>query len=612
MSNRIYTTIPAPKVPRNTFNRSRPNSLSMPFQRTVPTLVEEIYPGDMMRCNPELFARLQPMIAPVMNNMKISTHFFYVPLRTLNKHFSEFMFNNRTGDYSDVLPYCYTGTLWTIVYQLENVGLYSSAAEVIRLLDFIGLPFRYSSKSTVQGFVQSWLADDWNARVAGGVLAPAGNEPTYNSGSRVNLAPFFAYQKLWSEYFRDENVEEDPFVAFEDSVSEDVFDWTGDVSSKLNSILTGGYPGNVASLFMLRRRAWAHDRFTSSLPFAQRGPDVLLPISGTAPVVYREGSMTEYGPSPDPSTDPGGLIVFPIATQSSPPSSEMKFPAVKSSQSTSVLGALGSTSLPQSTPFAYDPNGTLDVDFSAAGLTTTINDFRIAERVQRWFENDARGGVRPNEGTLAHFGIRTPDSTLDRAEFIGGSMQPIVVSDVAQTSESTSDSPQGTLAGKGTSYKSNRGFRMFFTEHGFVFGICSALVRANYWQGIPKMFSRMQRDEYYWPEFANLGEEPVYTKELYADATSVSEDDVFGYVPRYSDLKSAVGEVHGDMRTSLNFWTQTREFSSKPVLNREFLFGDPSLSPFAVQSLYSDPIILTIQFHLKASRLMPFYGVPTL
>lgn len=602
MSNKIYTTIPAPKLPRNTFNRSRPNSLTMPFQRNVVTLLEEIYPGDIMRCNPELFARLQPMIAPVMNNMKISTHFFYVPLRTLNKHFSEFMFNNRTGDYSDVLPYCHTGTLWKLVYTLEGIGQYAIAAEVIRLLDFIGLPFRYSSKTTAAAFVQAWLADEWNANVAGGSLEVGADAPTYQTGSRVNLAPFFAYQKIWSEYFRDENVEEDPFVDFESTTSEDVFDWTGDKSSTLNSIFTGGYPLNVAWLFMLRRRAWAHDRFTSSLPFAQRGPDVLLPISGTAPFSITSGLLQD---APGSGTFTGGSGAYVVASKTAGTGPQAADLAGDPPTPLSVFVSSGNT---RKIPFNL--GGTLD--FDDAALATTINDFRIAERVQRWFENDARGGVRPNEGTLAHFGIRTPDSTLDRAEFIGGSMQPIVVSEVAQTSETTVTSPQGTLAGKGTSYKSNNGFRMFFTEHGMVFGICSALVRANYWQGIPKIFSRMQRDEYYWPEFANLGEEPVYTKEIYADATAVDEDDVFGYVPRYSDLKSAVGECHGDMRTSMNFWTQTREFANKPELNKEFLFGDPSLSPFAVQSLYSDPIILTIQFHLKASRLMPFYGVPTL
>ena len=591
MSNRLYTSIPAPRVPRNTFDRSRPNSLTMPFQRCIPTMVEEIIPGDLFRVNPEVFARLQPMIAPVMNNMKISNHFFFVPLRTLNKHFAEFMFNNRNGDYSEVLPYTVTNVLYHIVYDLEDSGTSSArilAAELIRLYDFIGLPFRYSSATTVANFVGAWLDDTYNIEVSTQEL-------------RVNLLPFFAYQKIWSEYFRDENVEEDPFVEFEADAGYDVMGLTGDVSSRLVDDPTEW----AMHILRLRPRAWAHDRFTSSLPFAQRGPDVLLPIAGQADVTYKEGfllgdvtpvktaKIVTHGGNPDVETK-AQLGVYASGSQDY----LRQYPASGANKYAAAL----------------DPAGSLEVDFDNAALTTTINSFRRAERLQRWYENSARGGVRPNEATLAHFGVKTPDSTLDRSEFLGGSMQPIVVSDIAQTSQTTNGengSPQGTLAGKGTSYKSNPGFKAYFTEHGYVFCFTSALVRANYWQGIPKVFSRMQRDEYYWPEFANLGEEPVFTKELFA-GQNVNEDTVFGYVPRYSDYKSATGELHGDMRSSLNFWTQSREFANKPELNREFLFGDPSLSPFAVQSLYTDPIIVTMQFHVKASRLMPFYGVPTI
>lgn len=604
MSNKIYTSIPAPKVPRNTFNRSHPNTLTMQFQRVTPTLLEEIYPGDMFRCSPEVFARLQPLVAPVMNNMKISQHLFYVPLRTVTHHYAEFMFGNRMGTYDEVLPYVHTGFFFVLVDALHDAGEDSMAAEVIRLLDFIGLPFRYSSTTSAVSFVSSWLTDSWNIKVAGG--DPEGVEATVMSGFRINLCPFFAYQKIVSEYFRDENVEDDPFEVFEEQTDQDPFDWTGDVSTTLGDLVSSNGEVVVASLFVLRRRAWQHDRFTSSLPFAQRGPDVLLPISGQADVSYKDGYLQGDIPGK-------GVKVVSLAGN---PQLENKTPLNRTQMQNAAGNNIGVLSQggfsATTTPLGLDPNGSLEVDFSQAGLTTTINDFRTAERVQRFFENDARGGVRPNEGTLSHFGVRTPDASLDRAEFLGGSMQPIVVSEVAQTSESTASSPQGTLAGKGTSYKSHAGFRMFFTEHGFVFNLTSALVRANYWQGIPKVFSRMQRDEYYWPEFANLGEEPVFTKELFADSTVVNEDTVFGYVPRYSDLKTAQGEVHGDMRSSLSFWTQVREFSNRPVLNREFLFADPDLSPFAVQSLYSDPIIVTIQFNVKASRLMPFYGVPTI
>ena len=589
MSNKLYTSIPAPKVPRNNFDRSRPNSLTLQFQRVCPTMVEEILPGDLFRVGTETFARLQPLIAPVMNNMKISQHFFFVPLRTLNKHFAEFMFNNRTGDYSEVLPYTTTAQIYGMIDTLSDEGDDILAAECIRLFDYIGLPFKYSSAVSASAFVSAWLADTWNIAVS-------------ESAKRVNLAPFFAYQKIWSEYFRDENVEEDPFVVFEDLASESVFDWTGNVTSKLTNVVVDF----CSCFFRLRPRAWAHDRFTSSLPFAQRGPDVLLPIAGTAEVKYKDGYLLEQ------RENYAQAVVLGAGQTPSENKAQLAWGSLANGQAR-VFRSEQTGYNASANVAAFDPNGSLYTDFDDASLTTTINAFRRAERLQRWYENSARGGVRPNEATLAHFGVRTPDATLDRAEFLGGSMQPIVVSEVAQTSQTTSGeggSPQGTLAGKGTSYKGQFAFKSFFTEHGFVFCFTSALVRANYWQGIPKVFSRMQRDEYYWPEFANLGEEPVFTKELYAPTQN--EDDVFGYVPRYSDYKSAVGEVHGDMRSSLAFWTQAREFSNTPRLNKEFLFGDAPLTPFAVQSQYTDPIIATIQFSVKASRLMPFYGVPTI
>lgn len=583
--SKLYTTIPAPKVPRNTFDRTRPNTLSMHFQKCVPTMLEEIYPGDLFSVGSETFARLQPLIAPVMNNMKISNHAFFVPLRTLNNHFSEFMFNNRNGDYSEVLPYTTTRVLYDIVQVLYNELGDSDPilADVVRLFDFIGLPFVYASNTYPADFIDNWFSNPFNIALS-----------TYRK--RINLAPFFGYQKVWSEYFRDENLVDDPFDAWISAGYSDVKEWKG-LQTELASYVSAALDDDVqqaidyvvkfAECFLrLRPRAWAHDRFTSSLPFAQRGPDVLLPIAGTADVVNE--------------TDYEGNIQGNVVFENNP--GYKKGILSVDTGSPSVQGTIRQT-----------------VDFSDAELTTTINDFRRAERLQRWFENSARGGVRPNEATLAHFGVRTPDATLDRSEFLGGYMQPLVISEIAQTSETTEASPQGTLAGKGTSYKGANLFRHYFTEHGFVFVFTSALVRANYWQGIPKVFSRMQRDEYYWPEFANLGEEPVYVKELYGavqgdpySSDPYGEDEVFGYVPRYSDLKSAQGEVHGDMRSSLSFWTQTREFENTPQLNEEFVYGNPSLSPFAVQSETVDPIVCTIQYTVKASRLMPFYGVPTI
>lgn len=547
MSNKIYTTIPAPKVPRNTFNRTRAHTFSMIFHRAVPTLCEEILPGDRFVVHSELFSRLQPMVAPVFNQMKISQHSFFVPLRTINKHFSEFMFNNRTGDYSQVLPYLTFGDL----YAFMNSSAWSAdiRINVARLFDYM----HCGSKTESQTTSSAWLTK-WNAN----------NSWMQNSTIRFNLAPFIAYTKVWSEYFRDQNTMDDPFDVLLANQQIDVLDLAGSQSS----LSTSKKYNLIGYMCQLRPRAWAHDRFTSALPWAQRGPEVLLPVSGTMNVDF-DGPVTNT------------------------------VNATWTKASASAEGVLNAGSVDEITASAELSN-----------LSTTINEFRRAERLQRWYENSARGGTRPNEATLAHWGIRTPDATLDRAEFLGGSMQPIVVSDVAQTSETTSNSPLGTLGGKATSYKPGRLCKAFFTEHGFLFVLTSALCRANYSQGLDKMFSRMQRDEYAWPEFANLGEEPVFTKEI--DVDHSAEDDVFGYVPRYSDYKSAVNQISGDFKTSLSFWTQIREFANQPQLNSAFLFSNPSLAPFAVSNPYTDLILCTANYNVKASRLLPFYGVPTI
>lgn len=550
MSNKLYTTIPAPKVKRNVFTRTRPNSITMPYQRCCPVALEEIVPGDAYKWSAEAFCRLQPLIAPVMTEQRLSLHAFYVPLRTINKHFSEFMFNNKQGNYTDVLPYTTLGNLYSIITACNLSATYQPVAvEVIRLFDYMGLPFVYKSATTQALFISNWLTD---------------NVALQNSTIRVNLAPFVAYTKVWSEYFRDENLVEDPFDTWTGFGYTDVMELTG---SQVSMISDNAHKQRFALCFLqLRARAWQHDRFTSCLPFAQRGPDVLLPVTGTFDV-------TQDGPGAAGNVewdeDAGQMVVDD-----------------------------GSSS-------PIDLFGEID------GVSTTINDFRRAERLQRWYENSARGGYRQNEATLAHFGVRTKDATLDRAEFLGGTMQPIVISEVQQNSETTANSPLGTLAGKGTSYKSTGLFKRFFTEHGFVFVFASALIRPAYFQGVPRVFSRMQRDEYYWPEFALLGEEPVFDKELYVDANT-TEDGVFGYVPRYADYKSALPECHGDFRTSLAFWINPRKFANQPQLNEEFIFGDPQKTMFAVSSNYADSILLTVRHTVKASRLMPFYGVPTI
>lgn len=632
MGNKLFTTIPVAKVKRNTFNLSNQVSLTMSFNKLYPSRVMEVIPGDLISLNAEHFSRLQPMIAPVMNTMRISNHAFYVPLRTLNDHFAEFMFNNKTGDYSEVLPYARLDQMLLVLTELYQAyenddssatyeGLHPGKIDYlynhILFLRYIGLPYDFTDFDKYPPYTLDnryyGIADFYAQNYLNGNVAQI----------RCNLLPLFAYQKVWNEYYRDENLVEDIFDQYNHVVMLNYNDgflpytrleeFAGDMTSYLFSSVDLSMLEAWPQFMQLRPRAWSHDRFTSALPFAQRGPDVSIPITlGDSPVKFDTSKNYGYLPTSEGKAgvlrkNRSGVDPNTAALSRIHPVTDQGFDQVRL---TPRLGAAWDAG--EQNQVSYDPGDTLYADNSDAAVSSTIRDFRRALRLQQWYENSARGGYRPNEATLAHFGVSIPDASLQRAEFLGGCTSPLVVSEVPQTSESAT-TPQGTLAGKATSYSANHLFKHFFTEHGFIVVFTSCLCRANYFQGLDKMFSRMTRDEYAWPEFANLGEEAVFEKELFAQSTSVKEDDVFGYVPRYSDYKSAVNKLLGNFTTTLKFWVQPREFSKSapPQLNEQFIYDSAPLDPFAVQD-GSDVILSTINFGVKASRLLPFYGTPTL
>jgi len=573
--NPLYQTIPAPRVPRNMFNNSHSSKFSMTAQKLYPTLLMECLPGDRHLIFDEMFARVQPLVAPVFQQYGISQHAFFVPMRTLSKNWENFITGGREGTYTSVMPYVTLGnlyrfvrTLWTENQDTDGEGrddIDPVLCDIIRMYDFIGLPMHYSSATADDSgtananFVKLWLT---------------ANSAYEQSEVPVNLLPFLACQKIWSEYYRDQNVVDDPLELIEQQLG--LSTAVGlQVISPTDPSFEDDFTSAWVNLLRMRPRAWKKDRFTSALPFTQRGPDVLLPIAGTAPVVTTAAAFPDtqsHAVLGTPTSTPGGRIVQETLQGSSSPLQRV-------------------------------------ADFSDADLTTTINDFRRAERLQRWYENSARGGARLNENTMAHWGVKTPDATLDRAVFLGGQYQPLVISEVEQNSQTTSESPQGNLAGKGTSYQSGRLLKHYDSEHGFLIVFTSVLQHGDYYQGIPKVFTRQDRYEYAWPELANLGEEPIFTRELYALAP---KDEVFGYTPRYSDYKSMPNTIKGDMATSLRFWSAPRTFDEKPTLSSEFIYNAPIKYPFAVQSECADEFICVVNYTIKSSRLLPFYGVPTI
>lgn len=383
-------------------------------------------------------------------------------------------------------------------------------------------------------------------------------------GPSVSPVPHACYQFIYNEYYRDENLI--PEVAYE--------------------LVDGNNNPTAVDLKTLRKRAWEHDYFTSALPFAQKGSPVAIPI----------GQLDDVPVKIDQNT-----IL---------PNTDLEY----------VWKATSGDSFPSNTPNAVGINaGTPNValpalnqlyaDMSNATATaTTINDLRTAIRLQEWLEKNARGGTRYIESNLVHFGVRSSDQRLDRPEYITGSKSPVVISEVLNTTGESGGLPQANMAGHALSVNSGRQGSYYCEEHGYIIGIMSIVPRTAYQQGIPKHFLRNEPTEWFWPSFANLGEQEIQNQELYMDAAVPT--GLFGYIPRYAEYKYIPSRTAGEFMSSLNFWTMTRVFSSEPALNQAFIECVPTTDIFAVPSA-PDHVYVQLLNNIKAVRKMPKYGTPS-
>lgn len=391
---------------------------------------------------------------------------------------------------------------------------------------------------------------------------PAGQ--TLGTDYQFDALPFRAYTMIYNEYYRDQNLEQPISIPL-----------TSGIFPVNKSTLDGdGGPSFVC----LRHRAWEKDYFTSALPWVQRGADVRIPLSGNAPLAATNGS-TDFTFKAD----------LPNGTAN---------PVTVKSSNTTGSGW---------------NNVDLYADLSNA-TSSTVNELRRGIRLQEWLEKNARGGARYIEQILSHFGVMSSDARLQRPEYLGGGKTPVVISEVLQTSQ-TDSTPQATMAGHGISVGSTNEFKKFFEEHGYVIGIMSVIPRTAYQNGTPRKYMKFDKFDHYFPEFANLGEQPIYNGELFSQGTS-DDTGTFGYQSRYAEYKYCPSRVSGDFRSDLDFWHLGRKFATKPVLNKDFVCTEAASTTlnriFAVTAQTTDNLWVQIYHDFQAIRPMPKFGTPTI
>jgi hypothetical protein len=432
-----------------------------------------------------------------------------------------------------------------------------------------------------------------------GTIADYLGVPTGVPNLSVSALPFRAYALVMNEWFRDENLS-DPLVVPVDDAT-------------VAGVNTGTFVTDVAKGGLPYKAAKYHDYFTSCLPSPQKGPDVLIPsaTSGVYPVVtknevHEPGGFTLSGVYGSKSTVFDELNVF---------TSNYLIPSVSSSN----VGVTGPNS-----SATFDPTNLWAE--SSGGLGASINQLRMAFQIQKLYEKDARGGSRYIEILKSHFGVTSPDARLQRPEYLGGNRVPININQVVQQSATASgETAQGTVTGMSVTTDTHSDFTKSFTEHGFVIGVMVARYDHTYQQGLERFWSRKDRFDYYWPVFANIGEQAVKNKEIFAQGPSVKDsagavidDQVFGYQEAWADYRYKPSRVTGEMRSqyaqSLDVWHLADDYSALPMLSDSWIREDKTNVDrvLAVSSAVSNQLFADIYIKNRTTRPMPMYSIPGL
>lgn len=559
MNFNLFNSIPLLKPKRNAFNLSHSVKLTMEMGQLVPFYVQDVLPSDRLRVSATNLIKFAPLIAPILSEVDVYLHFFFVPTRLIWDSWEDFITGSHKGKKlpEDSMPQM---PRWIFLRDFVNQAITNP-------LESEPSPLQHGSLADYLGF-QTFKKGTSFVHV--------------NTHYYVDQLPFRAYRKIYNDWYRDENLQEDK--------DEDWFSESGDVSVNNSNFQEVSYQ------MRLENRAWRKDYFTSALPFAQKGDDVLIP-----------GGISV---DPDSQLFLHGTGALTLSTGSVPTNQYLDVSARFDDPKSGVFyvdggnGKIGTTY--QSVSLL---SGSQFNDFANSGASEgTIRELRRAMAAQRFLERRAVGGTRYIEQIRAFFGVKSSDARLQRSQFLGGCKNPVVISQVLQTSETTQSSPLGQPAGNAVSAGGKYIFDHTFEEYGYVIGLISVVPKADYIQGIPKMYLRRDVYDFYFPQFAKIGEQPIENQELYFDPTSVDNDKTFGYTPRYAEYRFRNNRVCGDFRDSLKFWTLARDFDRIQNLNSQFITCDPSTRIFAYENSDFHHLWCEIGLNVKSLRPLPKYG----
>lgn len=519
-----FTMIPKADIPRSSFDCQSTHKTTFDAGNLVPIYVDEVLPGDTFKLNMTAFARLATPLYPIMDNMVMDSFFFFVPNRLIWSNWQKFM--GQQTNPGDSISY-------VVPQQVSPAGGYAIGS----LQDYMGLP------------------------TVGQVAA----------GQTVSHCAFWprAYNLIWNEWFRDENLQ--------NSVTVD----------------TGDGPDTVTN-YTLLKRGKRKDYFTSALPWPQKGTSVALPLGSTAPI-KSDGTT--------PNWSGQGVTNSPMYTTAG-------------NGTLSIASPFTSTGAPG---VKFGNNTGLYADLSQA-TAATINQLRQSFQIQKLLERDARGGTRYTEIIRAHFGVISPDARLQRPEYIGGGSTTININPIAQnsaTGQTGSTTPMGTLAAMGTALAHNHGFTQSFTEHGVIIGLVAVRADLTYQQGLARMWSRSTRYDFYIPAFATLGEQAILNKEIYVTGNS-SDNDVFGYQERWAEYRYYPSRISSLFRSTaagtIDPWHLAQKFTTLPTLNNSFITDNPPVSRVVAVGAAANgqQFIFDSFFDVRKTRPLPMYSVPGL